>query len=715
MKSCLTGALLVLLVGALGDPAAAQTGPRIIRTVAGGGASDPGDDGPALDAVLANPGGMERDSAGNLYIADTSHHRIRKVDAMTGLITTVAGTGVAGFSGDGGPATAAQLNAPWDVAIDAAGNTYIADTGSHCVRRIDAVSNQIQTVAGTCGRRGFFDSALPAIMLPLDHPTGVAVNARGNVLIADRDNHRIRALAGDGFMHTLAGNSPIPFSGLPRVVCPVDWLGGVHTPAGMGGYGGDGGPAGAALLRCPTDVHLDGAGNMYIADTSNHAVRKVTAATGIISTVAGGHFYEVPGGVFVQRVCSMSGDGGPATAAYLCDPKAAVADAAGNVYIADTRNHRIRRVAPSGVITTIAGTGLSVHWSSYPIGASGFSGDDGPATSAQMSGPSGLAVDPAGAVYVADSGNNRIRTIVPTDIPLSGDLDGDGRSDLIVWRPSTGTWYWLTSSSGLNVAQGGSRQWGSARAGDIPLLGEIDGDGLADLIIWRASTGVWHWLTSSTGYDYAYAGARQWGNVGMGDVPLIGDVDGDRRSDMIVWRASTGTWFCLTSSSGYSAASQIVKQWGALGDVPLVGDTDGDGKGDLVVWRPDSGTWFRLTSSTGYDYTSHARQQWGSGALGDVPLLEDLDGDHQPDLTVWRASTGTWYWLSSQVRYDPRGAQGRAWGSAALGDVALLTDLDGDGRADLVVWRASTGTWYWLTSSSGYLAAAGKQWGSSNP
>ena len=326
-----------------------------------------------------------------------------------------------------------------------------------------------------------------------------------------------------------------------------------------------------------------------------------------------------------------------------------------------------------------------------------------------------MVIDAAGSVLVADRGNHRIRRITTSDIPLTGDLDGDGRSELIVWRPSSGTWYWLTSSNGFDVAQGGSRQWGSALEGDIPLLGDVDGDGLGDLIIWRADH-----RGSGTGSRPRRATTtvppvrRHWGNAGMGDVPLVGDVDGDRRSDLIVWRASTGTWFCLTSSSGYSAASQIVKQWGTFGDVPLVGDTDGDGKGDLIVWRPGSGTWFRLMSSTGYDYTSHARQQWGSGVLGDVPLLEDLDGDYQADLTVWRANTGTWYWLSSRLGYDPRGAQGKEWGSAALGDVALLRDLDGDGRADLVVWRASTGTWYWLTSSSRYLAAAGKQWGSSN-
>jgi hypothetical protein len=295
------------------------------------------------------------------------------------------------------------------------------------------------------------------------------------------------------------------------------------------------------------------------------------------------------------------------------------------------------------------------------------------------------------------------------------DLDGDGLSDVVVWRPGSGTWFSLTSGS--SFAGGLSNQWGNAGLGDKPFMGDIDGDGIVDLIVWRPGDGTWYWLTSSTGYNYANGGSRQWGNQSLGDVPMLGDMDGDGRADLVIWRASTGTWYWLTSSSGYSYASAAGIQWGnpSLGDQPLLGDFDGDGRQDLAVWRASTGTWYWLTSSSGYSYSSAHGIQWGNQGLGDVTLTGDIDGDGKTDLIIWRASTGTWYWLTSTTNYSYAGQAGKQWGNSNLGDVPLLGDFDGDGRADLTIWRASTGTWYWLTSSSGYSysSARGIQWGAS--
>jgi hypothetical protein len=299
---------------------------------------------------------------------------------------------------------------------------------------------------------------------------------------------------------------------------------------------------------------------------------------------------------------------------------------------------------------------------------------------------------------------------LPSPVSPLPDMDGDGTADLALWRGSTGRWLWLTTASGFNSATAGSRQWGNQDLGDLPLTGDIDGDGIADLMVWRASTGTWFWLTSSTGFNYAGQGQKQWGATG--DIPIAADIDGDGRVDLVVWRPSTGTWFWLTSSSGYNYASAGSRQWGNtnLGDVPLAGHFDGDGKADLAIWRASTGTWYWLTSSSGYNYASAGSQQWGNLALGDVPLLADFDGDRKADLGVWRASTGTWYWLRSSSAYAHAAAGSVQWGNASLGDTPLVGDIDGDGRTDPAVWRASTGTWFWLTSSSGYATQRLKQW-----
>jgi trimeric autotransporter adhesin len=347
-----------------------------IFTVAGGGT----DDGrPAIVTALANPYGVALDAAGNLYVADTNNNRIRRVAAGSGIISTVAGNGGFGFSGDGGPATAAGLYGPRGVAVDATGTLYIADTFSNRIREVAAGSGIISTVAGNDPIGGFSGDGLPATAARLGGPTGVAVDAAGNLYIADSGNNRIRKVAaGSGIISTVAGSS---------------------GPAGpyTGGFTGDGGPATTAMLSYPSSAVFDVAGNLYIADTGNHRIRKVAAGSGIISTIAGSGPFGENGGRF-------SGDGGPATAASLNGPSGVALDAAGNLYIADTSNNRIRKVAAgSAIISTVAGNG--------PVGNGGFSGDGGPATAATLYFPSDVAVDAAGNLYVADNNNNRIRKV----------------------------------------------------------------------------------------------------------------------------------------------------------------------------------------------------------------------------------------------------------------------------------------------------------------
>jgi len=399
---------------------AAATG--IITTVAGNGMQGyAGDGGPATSAELWAPYAVAVDGSGNLYIADFRNNAIREVAAATGIITTVAGNVTFGYSGDGGPAIGAQLNGPTGVAVDGSGNLFIADMNNNAIRKVTAAAGIITTVAGN-GAQGDSGDRGPAIKASLNTPRGVAVDGHGNFYIADFGNDAIREVAvTTGIITTVAGNHTAGYSGdggpanNAQLASPnhvgVDGSGNLYiadsetnvirkvaaatdiivTVAGsdVSGYAGDGGPATSARLNSPFGVAVDGSGNLYIADYDNNAVRKVAAATGVITTVAG------------NGAAGYSGDGGPATSAKLYGPAGVAADGSGNFYIADAGNNVIRRVAVTGIISTVAGNGTL-----------GYSSDGGPATSAAMIGPTGVAVDGSGNLYIADDGNNVIRRVV---------------------------------------------------------------------------------------------------------------------------------------------------------------------------------------------------------------------------------------------------------------------------------------------------------------
>jgi sugar lactone lactonase YvrE len=333
-------------------------------TTAAGGSTFAGDGSLATAAVITSPAGVAVDSSGNLYIADAGNHRIRKVDAVTGVITTVAGTGRSGFSGDGGIATAAQLSYPWGVAVNTTGDLLITDNQNHRIRRIDANTGIITTVAGT-GQPGFSGEGGLASSAMLSSPFGIAVDPVGNLIIADTGNYRIRKVdAKTGIITTVAGT-------------------------GTSGFSGDNGPATAASFAFPFQITLDAAGNIFVSDTFNQRIRKISAGNGTISTIAG------------SGQSDFSGDGGLATAAALSNPVGVAVDAKGNVFIADQSNNRIRQVAAdTKIISTIAGTQKA-----------GFSGDGGLSTAAQLVLPNSVLVDASGNLLVGDAGNHRVRTI----------------------------------------------------------------------------------------------------------------------------------------------------------------------------------------------------------------------------------------------------------------------------------------------------------------
>ncbi|MGA9627051.1 MAG: IPT/TIG domain-containing protein [Bryobacteraceae bacterium] len=401
-----------------------------INTVAGnvpaGHSLYGGDGGPAVSAQLASPLGVALDSSGNLYIADTDNQRIRKVS--NGVITTVAGNGPAGFYGDNGPATSAWLNNPAGVVLDSAGNLYIADTNNQRIRKVS--NGMITTVAGN-GTLGFSGDNGPATNAMLNQPTGVALDSAGNLYIADSHNNRIRKVS-NGVIATVAG-------------------------IGTNGYSGDGGPATSAQLSFPAGLAVDSAGNLYIADTFNGRIRKVS--NGVITTVAGGGFY---------------GDNGPATSAQLNYPEGVAVDSAGNLYIA--ASDRIRKVS-NGVIITVAGGG-----------GGSCCGDGGPAINAELYAPTGVVVDSAGDIYIADRGNNRIRILTPSpcaysvspttlQAPASGGLvTTTVRTDTSCFWTVSGLpgWIGLWAASGAgsdNVILAVARNCGTAQTATVSIAG----------------------------------------------------------------------------------------------------------------------------------------------------------------------------------------------------------------------------------------------------
>ncbi|MCC7261268.1 MAG: tandem-95 repeat protein [Candidatus Latescibacteria bacterium] len=347
--------------------AAGMAGAQTISTIAGTGtAGSTGDTGAPTSALLNFPGGVSGDSLGVLYIADTGNHKIRRINATRDSITLLAGGLSAGSSGDGGAPTSALLNSPGAVFATAAGVLYIADTGNHKIRRINAARDSIVTLAGT-GTAGATGDSGAAASAKLNSPGGVVVTSAGVIYVADTGNHKIRRInAARDSIVTLAGT-------------------------GTAGFSGDEGAARSAQLSSPSGLCLDPSGNLYVADTGNHRIRRITPA-GIISTVAG---TGSPG---------FSGDGDLPTNAQLSFPKAVAIDSAGALYISDYFNHRLRRVNPNGNITTLAGDG-----------SFGYGGDNGASSLAKLANPAGLFLDRSGYLYIADSANHRLRRLAPAD------------------------------------------------------------------------------------------------------------------------------------------------------------------------------------------------------------------------------------------------------------------------------------------------------------
>lgn len=403
----------------------------IISTVAGTGKCGfSGDGEKATQAKLDTPTSVFVDSEDNLFIADKRNHLIRSVDGQTGIITTVVGTaGERGFSGDGGKVTQAKLNNPKGIFVDSEGNLFIADSGNARIRRVDGQTGIITTVAGT-KEAGFSGDGGKATEARLNCPTGILVDSEGNLFILDRRNNCIRRVDAQ-----------------TRIITTV-------VGTGERGFFGDGGKATQAGLNWPSGFFMDSEGNLFTADEYNHRIRRIDSQTGIITTVVG------------TEEAGFSGDGGKATQARLGNPTSVFVDSENNLFIADSDNVRIRRVdSQTGIITTVVGAG-----------GAGFSGDGEEATQASLNWPTGIFVDSKGNLFIADLYNHCIRFVENIAVPTTLAV---GVFTPIIESPKLPAW---------DVNQDGTidisdlvlvgRHIGETGEG---IIGDINGDGTVDI------------------------------------------------------------------------------------------------------------------------------------------------------------------------------------------------------------------------------------------
>jgi hypothetical protein len=465
----LIGGAPVLGAGAAGAAGSVPTG--VITTIAGNGTAGPtGDGGPATAAGI-QAAGVAYDRAGNLYEADGTHQLVRKV-SPAGIITAFAGTGATGATGDGGPATAATLSSPSDVAVDGSGNVYIADFGNSRVRMVNP-AGVITTFAGTTA--GFSGDGGPATAAKLNFPYGVAVDGAGRLLISEYAGVRVRRVAVNGTISTVAGT-------------------------GVAAFSGDGGQATAAQIDRPEGVGVDGNQNILISDFGNNRVRRIDASTGVITTIAG------------NGSTVGTGDGGPAAAAGLGFPGELTVDNADNVFVVSYIDKTIRRIGANGIISTVAGTGIA-----------GFSGDNGPAVKAQLANPQGLAVSPASDLVIGDGATIRAISGIASQGYLMAASDGgvfthgssifygsEGALKLakpIVTMAATPTkqGYWLFAADGGVFTHGDAKFYGSEGALK-----------LAQPIVAAAATpsGNGYWLFASDGGVFSHGDAAFYGSEG---------------------------------------------------------------------------------------------------------------------------------------------------------------------------------------------------------
>jgi len=634
-----------------------------------------------------------------LYVADTTNSRILGYKDVLSLVNGQPADLVIGqpdfFSAgcNTGGVSASSLCFPVQVAVDPSGNLYVADFNNNRVLEYDSPFTTDTVADRVFGQGGSFttnacnNGGLNANSLCI--PLGIAVDSLGNLYVADSDNDRI-----------LVYNAPLTTD---TTADQVFGQGGSFT-SGVCNNGG----LSADSLCSPWEIAVDNSGNLFVADRENNRALIYKAPLDTTADVIFGQ-----AGNFTSNTCNSVG----ITAGSLCSPQAIFADNAGNVYIADSGNHRVLIYTSPLTTDTLADLvlGQGGNFTTNIANNGGISPDS-------LFTPVGLAVDDFGRLYVADNDNNRILIFFPlapsltsvtpsvvvqgirTTAILTGsnfqsrmnlDLGPDvtvhsftqisDTQALVDFTPHIAARLGaqnlvLNSLNGQSATLDGGLQ--VTRNPSLIDSSDFDRDRRPDLAIWRPTDGTWYIQGSFLGPILL-----PWGIPG--DVPVPGDYDGDRRTDLAVWRPGEGIWYLSQSLLGFK-----IQPWGLPGDIPLPRDYDGDRRTDLAVWRPAEGTWYVLPSRGGFKV-----QAWG--VEGDIPVPGDYDGDSVADLAVWRPDEGTWY-----ILFSSGGLRVTQWGQK--GDIPVPADYNGDGITDMGIWRPTEGKWYIFFSKGGFRVAA---WG----
>lgn len=677
--------LIVSLVAVAALSASSQAASRIVTIAGNGTAEYSGDGGPAVRAGVGGPFGIAQGPDGALYICETINHVVRRLDEQSGKLSTVAGTGRQGYSGDGGPAKAARLNEPYEVRFDTDGNMYFVEMRNHVVRRVDARTGVISTIAGT-GRPGFSGDGGPAVEAELNVPHSIAFDGAGNLYVCDIGNHRVRRVdAQTGTISTIAGTGERK-----------------RTP--------DGAPLSGTPLNGPRALDFDKRHSLYLALREGNAVYRIDLKTGTLHHVAG------------TGEKGYSGDGGDAKRAALSGPKGIALGPEGSIYLADTESHTIRVIGPDGTIATLVGDGHAGN------------GPDGDPLKCRLNRPHGVFVDARGNVYIGDSSNNVVRKLVvqpaasaaaeadaqPTPAADAAgapvhwertqldaafrsegvavaDVNRDGKLDVLAGD----VWYQAPEWTMHEIRTPGKFVAGVGYSTSFAnFTYDLNADGWDDFILIGFPGEPFHWYENPRNRPGHWKEHLVWHSAGN-ESPDFEDLTGDGKPELILGseperqigfiplpepdKAADKWTFQPVGEPGDPKQNGSFRYYHGLG----VGDVNRDGRTDIVI---PHGWWEAPEKPGAFPWTFHPHVLSKDGGGSPLPAaniyVDDLDLDGDSDLIMSSAHAyGVWWFENTGGNEQPKFQYRLIDESYSQTHAMEFLDIDGDGQRDIVTGK----------------------------